>query len=193
MTQVTRFWTKTLSNPYAPEGTGRLSLLSLLLLGGIAGSLHIYLKYPLDIPGHHGLEWMALLLFGRCLSNNRYAATILASGAAGSYLIQASLLAPAYGVKPALVFLLTGACADILFRFGKDRLPLVINAGLIGGLAFVTKPLVMYCLFLGGMKFGSFMKNPDFLPFISHFLFGLAGGVGGGLAARAARIKHRPD
>ena len=181
------------SNPFVHEGTGRLSLLSLLLLGTIAGSLQIYLKYSLDIPGHHGLEWMALLLFGRCLSNNRYAATILAGGAAGSYLIQASLLVPGYGIKPALVFLLTGACADILFRFGKDRLPMIVNAGLIGGLAFVSKPLVMYCLFLGGMKFGSFMKNPDYLPFLSHFLFGLVGGVGGGLTARATQIKRKPD
>lgn len=193
MVQNTRFWTKTLSNPYAPEGTGRLSLLSLLLLGGIAGVLHIYLKYPLGIPGRHGLEWMALLLFGRCLSNNRYAATILAGGAAGSYLIQISLLAPGYGIKPALVFLLTGACADLLFRFSKDRLPMIINAGLIGGLAFVTKPLVMFCLFLTGIKFDSFVRNPDFLPFVSHFLFGLVGGVGGGLAARAARMKRKPD
>jgi len=193
MVQHIKFWTKTLSNPFVPEGTGRLSILSLLLLGVIAGILHVHLKYPLDIPGHHGLEWMALLMFGRFLSNNRYAATILASGAAGSYLMQSSFLALAHDVKPALIFLLTGACADIIFRFSKDRLPMLINAGLIGGLAFVSKPLVMYCLFLGGLKVGSFIKNPDYLPFISHLLFGMVGGVGGALLARAAMVKNSKD
>ena len=134
---------------------------------------------------------MALLLFGRYLSDNRYAASILASGAAGSYLIQSSFLALSHDVKPALVFLLTGACADIIFRFSKDRLPMLINAGLIGGLAFISKPLVMYGLFLGGMKVGSFIKNPDYLPFLSHFLFGVVGGVGGAILARAAMLKDR--
>ena len=193
MTQVTRFWTKTLSNPFVREGAGRLSILSLLLLGAIAGVLHVYLKYPLSIPGRHGLEWMALVLFGRCLSDNRYAATILAAGAAGSYLMQSAFLPLAHDFKPALVFMLTGACADMIFRFTKDRLPMIVNAGVIGGLAFVSKPLVMYCLFLGGMQVGSFIKNPDYLPFVSHFLFGLTGGVGGAMLARAATAKQTRD
>ena len=193
MAQVTRFWTKTLSNPFVREETGRLSILSLFLLGCIGGLLHVHLKYPLDIPGHHGLEWMALVLFGRCLSDNRYAATILASGAAASYLSQSAFLALAHDIKPALIFLLTGACADLIFRFSRDRLPMIVNAGVIGGLAFVSKPLVMYGLFLGGMKVGSFIKNPDYLPFISHLLFGLVGGVGGAILALAARIKSKQD
>ena len=192
MAQVTRFWTKTLSNPFVREGT-RLSILSLLLLGAVAGVLHVYLKYPLSIPGRHGLEWMALVLFGRCLSDNRYAATILASGAAGSYLMQSAFLPLAHDFKPALVFMLTGACADIIFRFTRNRLPVLVNAGLIGGLAFISKPLVMYCLFLGGMKVGSFIKNPDYLPFVSHFLFGMTGGVGGAILARAAMLKTSRD
>lgn len=193
MAQVTRFWIKTLSNPFVREGAGRLSILSLLMLGAVAGVLHVYLKFPLGIPGRHGLEWMALVLFGRCLSDNRYAATILAGGAAGSYLAQSAFLPLAHDFKPALVFLLTGACADIIFRFTKDRLPVIVNAGIIGGLAFISKPLVMYCLFLGGVKVGSFIKNPDYLPFISHFLFGMTGGVGGAIMARAAMVRRKKD
>lgn len=193
MTQVTRSWTKTLSNPFVLEGTGRLSILSLILLGVVAGILHVHLKYPLDIPGHHGLEWMALVLFGRCLSNNRYAASILAGSAAASYLSQSAFLPLAHDVKPALIFLLTGACADIIFRFSRDRLPMLVNAGLIGGLAFVSKPLIMYCLFLGGMKVGTFIKNPDYLPFLSHLLFGMVGGVGGAILARGAMIINKKD
>ena len=161
-----------------------------MLLGVMAGLLHVHLRYPLNISGHHGLEWMALLLFGRLLSSHRNAALTVAGGAAASYLAQSALLPLAHEVKPAFIFLLTGASADILYRFTKDRLPAVVSAGLIGGLAFITKPMVMYALFLGiGMHVGMFIKHPIYLPFISHLLFGAAGGVGGALLARAALPK----
>lgn len=187
MTTTTKFWIKTLSNPFAPDTQGRLSTGGLFLLGVIAGLLHVHLRYPLSISGHHGLEWMALLLFGRMLSSNRNAALTIAGGAAASYLTQSALLPLAHEVKPAFIFLMTGASADILYRFAKDRLPALVCAGVIGGLAFITKPMVMYALYLGlGMHVGMFIKNPDYLPFISHLLFGAAGGVGGALLARAS-------
>lgn len=179
--------TKILSNPFVPDTTGGLSTSGLILLGVIAGLLHVHLRYPLNIPGHHGIEWMALLLFGRCLSNQRHAATILAAGAAASYLAQSPFLAFAHDIKPALIFLVTGGCADIIYRFTQNRLPIMINAGVTGALAFITKPVIMYCLFIfTGMKVGMFIKHPDYLPFISHFLFGLVGGVGGVIFALAA-------
>jgi hypothetical protein len=163
-----------------------------MLLGVMAGLLHVHLRYPLNISGHHGLEWMALLLFGRLLSSHRNAALTVAGGAAASYLAQSALLPLAHEVKPAFIFLLTGASADILYRFTKDKLPAVVSAGLIGGLAFITKPMVMYALFLGiGMHVGMFIKHPIYLPFISHLLFGAAGGVGGALLARAATPRKR--
>jgi len=158
----------------------------------MAGLLHVHLRYPLNISGHHGLEWMALLLFGRLLSTQRNAALCIATGAAASYLAQSALLPLAHEVKPAFIFLLTGATADILYRFTKDRLPVLVNAGLIGGLAFVTKPTAMYALYLGvSMHVGMFIKHPDYLPFVSHLLFGAAGGVGGALLARAAEPKKK--
>ena len=188
MAVVIKSWTKTLSNPYAPEARGMLSIGSLLLLGAAAGLLHVHLRYPLNIPGHHGLEWMALLLFGRLLSDQRGAATILASGAAASYLLQTPFLSLAHDFKPALVFLLTGTGADIMFPYLRDRLPVILTAGLIGGLVFVCKPAVDYALFiLTDMHVGSFAKHPAFLPFLSHFLFGAVGGVGGGILAQAVR------
>jgi hypothetical protein len=192
MANVTRSWTKTLSNPYAPEARGLLSVASLLFLGAAAGLLHVHLRYPLNIPGHHGLEWMALLLFGRLLSSQRHAATLLAAGAAASYLLQSPFLALAHDLKPAMVFLLTGAGTDIAFWFSKGRLPLIVKAGLIGGLVFVCKPAVSYVVFLlADMPVGSFIKHPDYLPFISHFLFGTAGGAGGGLLAQAVILANK--
>jgi hypothetical protein len=163
-----------------------LSSGSLLFLGAAAGLLHVHLRYPLNIPGHHGLEWMALLLFGRLLSDQRAAATLLASGAAASYLLQTPFLNLAHDFKPALVFLLTGAGADILFRYFRVRLPVIVIAGLVGGLVFIGKPAVAYAIFiLTDMPIGMFVKHPDYLPFLSHFLFGAVGGAGGGILAQA--------
>jgi len=57
---------------------------------------------------------------------------------------------------------------------------------LIGGLVFIGKPAVAYILFiLADMPVGMFVKHPDYLPFISHFLFGAVGGAGGGILAQA--------
>lgn len=188
----TRSWIKTLSNPFVPEGSDRLSFWGLFLLGCIAGLLHVHLRYPLNIPGHHGIEWFALLMFGRCLSNFRYASTVLASGAAASYLLQSPFLNLAHDIKPALIFMLTGICADFIFRFTKGRLPMVINAAVVSGLAFLSKPIIMYCLFIfTGMQVGMFIKHPDYLPFLSHLLFGMVGGIGGALLAKAAQIKSK--
>ena len=194
MANITKSWIKTLSNPFVPEGSDRLSLASLFLLGCIAGLLHVHLRYPLNIPGHHGIEWFALLMFGRCLSSHRYAASILAGGAATSYLLQSPFLSLAHDIKPALIFLLTGVCTDLIYRISKDKLPMIINAALVSGLAFLSKPLVMYCLFIfTGMKVGMFIKHPDYLPFISHLLFGMTGGAGGAILAKAAMYKTDKD
>jgi hypothetical protein len=153
----------------------------------IAGLLHVHLRYPLNIPGHHGLEWMALLLFGRSLSSNRFAAGCIAAGAAGSYLLQLPLLAQAHDIKPALVFLLTGAVTDILYNLSGTGRKSLLTAGLIAGLAFFAKPVVMFLVDLSpDITVGSFLKHPVYLPFASHFLFGLTGGVMGSLLARLA-------
>ena len=190
MTSITRSWTRTLSNLFVPEATGRLSITSLVLLGCVAGLLHVHLRYPMNIPGHHGIEWMALVMFGRLLSNHRFAAGILASGAASSYLVQSPFFNLAHDVKPALIFLLSGIFVDVFYRFRISRLPMIVNAAGIAALAFVTKPAVMYALYIfTGMSVGMFIKHPDYLPFVSHLVFGAVGGAGGAILAAAADLK----
>lgn len=192
MTTNIKYSIKTLSNPFTLDEQGKLSMPGLILLGLVAGILHIHLRYPLSIPGHHGLEWMALLIFGRSLSTNRQAASCIAAAAAASYLMQSPFLVLAHDVKPALVFLLTGAATDLLYNFLKLRLAGLVGAGLTAGLAFITKPVVMYGLAIyGSIQVGSFIKHPDYLPFASHFLFGLTGGVLGALLARLAIAKKK--
>ena len=115
MRTVTKSWEKTLSKLFVLDNQ-QLSIPSLLLLGTIAGLMYTHLRYPLNIPGHHGLEWMALVMFGRCLSSQRYAATILATGAVAGYLAQIPLLSLTNEFKPVFVFLISGFFADTIYR-----------------------------------------------------------------------------
>ena len=62
-----------------------------------------------------------------------------------------------------------------------------MHTAIAGGLAFIIKPVVMYLLFvLIGLKVGMFIKHPDYLPFMSHFLFGTIGAASGAILAKVA-------
>ncbi len=192
MAMTLKYWTKRLSSPYIRDDRYVLSTCGLLLLGVIAGLLQLHLRYPLNIPGHHGLEWMALLLLGRFSSEDKKAATLVASAAALTYLSQLPLVSASHSLKPAGVFILTGIASDLLFGLTRDRFNLVIKGAFIGGLAFIAKPVIFYALYLlGGLKLGMFVKHPDYLPFVSHFIFGAVGGVGGAILTGCIRTKSR--
>lgn len=186
-----KYWTKRLSSPYIHEDQYALTTGGLLLLGVIAGLLQLHLRYPLNIPGHHGLEWMALLLLGRFCSSDRKAATLVASAAAFTYLVQLPVISSSHSLKPVAVFILTGIASDLMFSVTRKRLNLIVNGALIGGLVFVTKPLIFYGFYLlCGIKFGMFTKHPDYLPFLTHLLFGATGGAGGAILTVCVRSGH---
>ena len=56
-------------------------ILFLLLLGVSAVMLRSYLRIPMNIPGRHGLEFMALLIIGRRVSKIPFASVIAMIGA----------------------------------------------------------------------------------------------------------------
>ena len=62
----------------------RAELIGLPLLGALAVVLHAGVDLSLKLPGHQGLAWMALLMFGRSLSGDRHAATTVALGVGGA-------------------------------------------------------------------------------------------------------------
>ena len=69
----------------AIELTGGLSigrLLWLVSLGVAVVVLEQAFRWPLQMPGHHGLEAMALLVLGRLSCSHRWSATLVASSAA---------------------------------------------------------------------------------------------------------------
>lgn len=177
---TTKSWIKHPLSPFVHEHDGSLTLLSLFLLGTSAAVLHQHLRLGINIPGHHGLEWMTVLLFGRCLSQHRWAACAIAVGAASAYFAQSATMQLAHTAKPAIVYLLNGVCLDLLYRMTSKNLPTVFKAGWLGGVVFAIKPAVLVPVsMLLGLQFGSFDKHGHLYPVLTHFAFGSVGALAG--------------
>ena len=153
---------------------------ALLLFGGgvLAVVLHRSFDTSLGLPGHHGLEWMALMVIGRASSRFRGAGTLTGIGAA-----LASTVPFLQGGNPFawLFYLLPGFVMDFAFRYFPGVTNKVWFMVLLGGLAHVTKPIGQLTMnLITGWPFGSFRYGVLY-PFASHLLFGMIGGLVGGL------------
>ncbi|HSB00582.1 MAG TPA: hypothetical protein VLE49_08025 [Anaerolineales bacterium] len=165
---------------------------ALLLIGGgvTAVVLHRALDGSLGLPGHHGIEWMALLILGRASSRFRGAGTLTSLGAS-----LAAALPFLHGNNPVtwLFYLLPGPVLDLAFRY----LPRFANKlwflVLLGGLAHVTKPIGQLIVnLITGWPFGSFRYGVLY-PFASHLLFGMIGGLLGALIVLGIRRYSQPS
>lgn len=166
----------------AAAHAGGRQLLLLLCLGVAAAVLHEAFRWPLHLPGHHGLEWMALLMFGRALSSHRWAATVIASGAAATSML------PVWGAPEPLTwlfYLMPGIVVDLLYVRASPKTVWLLYLGLIAALAHATKPLLRWLLEQSlGWQFGSI--SPDlWWPLTTHLAFGFTGGLIGACAWRA--------
>lgn len=155
--------------PVGPLSIGRLAFLA--GLGVLTVLLHETFHYPLKLPGHHGLEGMALLVLGRLSCTSRWAATIVcASAATASAGIGASL-----GLSAAALTLAPGVALDLfvmawpMWRTQLWVLPILV------AFAHATKPLLRWGLAeMSGLQFGS-LKAGVFYPVSTHLAYGLAG------------------
>ena len=170
---------KTASRSFLTDWTVRWWEALLLIGSGVtAVVLHRALAMSLGVPGHHGIEWMALMILGRASSRFRGAGTLTSIGASF-----ASTLPFLQGGNPFswLFYLLPGLLMDFAFRYlprYADRLWFLV---LLGGLAHATKPLGQLTMnLITGWPFGSFRFGVLY-PFASHLLFGMIGGLLGGL------------
>jgi len=180
---------KSLSNTFQ---TNTLSLvfeiLLLLFLGISAIVLRTYLRIPLNIPGRHGLEFMAILMIARRSSNLPFASIVTMLGAAGF------MFFPFIGIKDPFLpisYVVMGVVLDALylvFRNPSNRLAILT---LIGGIAYMVIPvsrIIMY-LFTGILE-SSFIKWGFVVPVLSHFVFGLAGALlGAGLVLSIKKFR----
>lgn len=167
----------------APLLGSRAAEIGLLIgLGGLVVLAHASVHLPLKLPGHHGLEWMALLMFGRTLSRERHAATLVALSSAGLCGLPALGMSEPY---MGLGYLLTGLGVDALHRWLRAPGPLTLGA--VAGLAHLAKPLWKWLAVQGlGLQFGAFTAGAAY-AFGSHLAFGFVGGVAGALAGTALR------
>lgn len=161
-------------------------LLYCLGLGAAGVALHAGVRLPLHVPGHHGLEWMALLAFARLAMPGRWAATGTGTAAAAmAYL-------PVWGFHDPfapLVYLVAAVVFDALCLLGAHRAPRLISAS-AGGLAFLVAGLIPYLLGPHGAEGGVSLG----LWAWAHFAFGLTGaliGAQAGLWTARRRARER--
>jgi hypothetical protein len=159
--------------------TGGLSagrLLWLLSLGVTVAALEQAFRWPLQMPGHHGIEAMALLLLGRLSCSSPWSATIVGASAA----VAAPALGADHGPLMPLFYLLPGAILDLGYRL-RPKLgvlgTMVLYLPLVAALAWTAKPVVRVAANLAfGMQFGSLRSGPVY-PIVTHLLFGFVGGL----------------
>jgi hypothetical protein len=163
--------------------TRRPSTWIVLGLGAAAALAHATFRFPLHLPGRHGIEWMALLVIARGLSSYRWAATLAATGAA---LVAAFAM---HDPLAPLAYLVPGVVLDAECLAVGDRLRHSVAAlGALAAVAHAAKPIVQW---MGASALGSHLPGAGHgLAFIivSHAAFGLAGGIIGALLWRA---RHR--
>ena len=160
----------------AIELTGGLSaarLLWLVSLGVAVIALEQAFRWPLQMPGHHGIEAMALLVLGRLSCGNPWSATIVAGSAA----VAAPALGADHGALMPLLYLLPGIGVDLGYRLRPMLGRFLLFLPCLAALAFATKPvtrLLAHELF--GLQFGSLRAGPVY-PVLTHLLFGFSGAL----------------
>ena len=152
--------------------------------GALAVALHEVFRWPMKLPGRHGIELMAILLFARCACGERYTATLAALGGASvALMIQHNA-----GVD-ATILLLQGLALDALYHALAGRAWAVYLLPVVAGLVHAIKPLVKFLYQAGlGIPSGSLVFGLGY-PVLTHFLFGLVGGLIGIMAWRS--LQHR--
>jgi len=167
---------------------------ALLLIGSgaLAVVLHQSLRFPLGLPGRHGIEWMALLVLGRSTSRFRWAGSLTSTGAALTSLM------PVWGVRDDpfiwVIYLLPGIVMDLVFYWLPQLQSKLWFWASLGGLAHATKPLARWAISLGsGWAYGSLLYGVAY-PLTTHILFGLIGGLlGAAISLTGKRLIERGE
>ncbi|MFN8384033.1 MAG: hypothetical protein U0V02_19010 [Anaerolineales bacterium] len=170
---------KNTSNVYQTDWSISWAEALLLIVGGVtAVVLHRVTDLSLGLPGHHGIEWMALMVLGRASSRFRGAGTLTSIGASA-----ASMLPFLSGDNPFtwLFYLLPGVVMDLAYQYLPRYANKLWFLVLLGGFAHATKPVGQFIINLvTGWPFGSFRYGVVY-PFASHLLFGMVGGLLGAI------------
>jgi hypothetical protein len=153
-----------------------LEFFLLMLAGAFAVFLHYKLRIPLNIPGHHGLEFMAIFVLLRMGSNLKYAATIATLGAG------IALLLPGMGAANpvnSFGYLLPGLMLDFFYFFSRsERKQSFFFIAIIAGISYMSIPLSRFVVYIfAAYPYGAFVKFGVAYTILSFFFFGLLGGI----------------
>ncbi len=165
----------------------RILLESLLLmgLGAIAIALHTKLRIPLNIPGKHGIIFMAIFVAARLSSNLRYASSITSLGIGVLLLFPMGFSDPFAGFN----YMLPGIALDVFYLNLPGWRRKVLFLALIAGIGYMLIPLsrIILMTFTGAIYPG-FVKHGVLTP----LLFFLFGSVGGFLGTGVSRLIFKP-
>lgn len=148
----------------------------MFILGAFAMILHAKFRLPLHLPGRHGLEFMLLLLIGKNITQLRF------SGLAASMGVSSMLFVPFLGFHDpfmAAVFVLPGIAMDVIFYFFPKLNSKIWMQAIVAGISYSIIPLSRFIISdITGIIYGSLIGGL-FYPFLTHFIFGFIGGLGG--------------
>lgn len=152
-----------------------LEILLLFGIGVLAIALRGRLRMGMNLPGHHGIYFMALLYFARKNSRMNIATTWSALG------IGTMLLFPILGFKDpmqAFVYVLPGIVLDTIFNFTPEKIRKnAFFLALACGVAWMSIPLSRLLISLfSGIPYDSFLKHGYFYPQFAWFMSGSIGG-----------------
>ena len=162
--------------------------LFLVSLGVAIVLLEQAFRWPLQLPGHHGLEAMALLVFGRLSCTNPWSATLVGASAA----VAAPFVGADHGVLMPLFYVLPGIVLDAGYRLWPRLVSqALLFLPLVAAVAFAAKPVVrVVANQLFGMQFGSLRAGPVY-PILTHLMFGFLGALAAVLVWRATERRLR--
>jgi hypothetical protein len=169
-----------------PLTAGRAAFL--VSLGVAIVLLEQAFRWPLQLPGHHGLEAMALLVFGRLSCTNPWSATLVGASAAAA----APFVGADHGVLMPLFYVLPGIVLDAGYRLWPRLVSqALLFLPLVAAVAFASKPVVrVVANQLFGMPFGSLRAGPVY-PILTHLMFGFLGALAAVLVWRATERRLR--
>jgi len=160
--------------------------LGICVTAGIAAALvDLYLRVPLHLPGWRGLIVMGLLVAARQLSGRGWAANFAAFVAACTSLALAG--PPRFTT---LALLAPGLAIDAVYILLPRWPASALVAGLAAGLGNVVKFAVSFFAF-AGFAHGDGAVTSMLMPWVSHFGFGLCGGIIAVLLTRPGQTEPR--
>ncbi len=156
--------------------TAKILEITLLFLAGVlAIVLHERLRNPINIPGHHGIEFMAIILAVRLTSKMKWAASISALG------IGIFILFPVLGFKDPMMgfnYMLPCFFMDLAYNFVPTKKYRNLILVFAAGLGYMLIPFSRLLVTLStGYPYSSFLKHGFVTPVLTFMLFGILGGL----------------